>query len=298
MRGKLEAIYGSLSEIGITPAGAGKTLTKLTNCCIIKDHPRRCGENKDFSAYTHRPPGSPPQVRGKQINNFFNVIVLRITPAGAGKTDAPAQVALENEDHPRRCGENFDGLIIHPKQIGSPPQVRGKLLSTTALHAAARITPAGAGKTCGQKRQQPRFRDHPRRCGENTFLPTSSKTKTGSPPQVRGKQTHLLRLLIGAGITPAGAGKTSIKINGDKITVDHPRRCGENCYTSVIYSIVKGSPPQVRGKRKVNIIHAASVGITPAGAGKTHDYAEARYWRRDHPRRCGENSAKARVTRS
>mgnify|MGYP007104454863 CR=1 FL=1 len=50
-------------------------------------------------------------------------------------------------DHPRRCGENAQKIVEAKWGIGSPPQVRGKLVDITTLHYAARITPAGAGKT-------------------------------------------------------------------------------------------------------------------------------------------------------
>ena len=51
-----------------------------------RDHPRGCGENRFGFSVIFQQAGSPPRMRGKQINNFFNVIVLRITPADAGKT--------------------------------------------------------------------------------------------------------------------------------------------------------------------------------------------------------------------
>ena len=31
-------------------------------------------------------------MRGKQINNFFNILILRITPADAGKTVNPSSM--------------------------------------------------------------------------------------------------------------------------------------------------------------------------------------------------------------
>ena len=53
---------------------------------------------------------------------------------------------------------------------------------------------------------------------------------------------------------------------GGRIT---PRACGENCYTSVIYSIVKGSPPRMRGKPASALSDRRILRITPAHAGKT-----------------------------
>ena len=50
-----------------------------------------------------------------------------------------------------------------------------------------------------------------------------------------------------------------------------------------------GSPPQVRGKRTPHATIHAHAGITPAGAGKTHQCPKKCPAIQDHPRRCGEN---------
>ena len=65
-------------------------------------------------------------MRGKleQINTA--VAVKRITPAGAGKTLIFVSRDIDERDHPRRCGENSEGLEILLIFPGSPPQVRGK----------------------------------------------------------------------------------------------------------------------------------------------------------------------------
>ena len=92
--------------------------------------------------------------------------------------------------------------------LGSPPQVRGKPEEIDNAKWHTGITPAGAGKTKGEKAGDSKPMDHPRRCGENsTNCPQSSKHK-GSPPQVRGKQTYSAVQSVSPGITPAGAGKT------------------------------------------------------------------------------------------
>ncbi|SPC36045.1 conserved hypothetical protein [Pseudolactococcus piscium] len=48
--------------------------------------------------------GSPPQVRVKGINYWRLDNPGRITPAGAGKSDASIEQASFGKDHPRRCG--------------------------------------------------------------------------------------------------------------------------------------------------------------------------------------------------
>ena len=70
----------------ITPAGAGKTRVNNILSVTEKDHPRRCGENDFAHVLIHRRIGSPPQVRGKRTLPPLAPSVMRITPAGAGKT--------------------------------------------------------------------------------------------------------------------------------------------------------------------------------------------------------------------
>ena len=159
---------------------------------------------------------------------------------------------------------------------------------------AARITPAGAGKTQRKPRASSTSGDHPRRCGENFSATGLLRKVWGSPPQVRGKRcVRLLRLVLRR-ITPAGAGKT---LDDDYRTFnirDHPRRCGENYVSLGGVGKLMGSPPQVRGKRRpfANFTHVFR--ITPAGAGKTNSLHLRNSRLQDHPRRCGENLARAK----
>ena len=147
--------------------------------------------------------------------------------------------------------------------------MRGKLIEAKSFVDGIRITPAGAGKTLRADPAERRYRDHPRRCGENSAFVRFREKQVGSPPQVRGKHSHNKRGCVMARITPAGAGKTKTVRILEKQRRDHPRRCGEN---SVLYRrmyINSGSPPQVRGKHEPCGNKAKRTGITPAGAGKT-----------------------------
>ena len=192
---------------------------------------------------------------------------------------------------------------------GSPPQVRGKPSFTSTCSQPSRITPAGAGKTQDNLYHSRHKRDHPRRCGENELSATvacrmrgsppqvrgkplvivSAINFSGSPPQVRGKLASSSALLRGLRITPAGAGKTISTAGYENNGMDHPRRCGENA--PFLRRTVRrpGSPPQVRGKRLPSSQLVTLPRITPAGAGKTGHSSRMRRWKRDHPRRCGEN---------
>ena len=156
-----------------------------------------------------------------------------ITPAGAGKTGFFFFAFALLEDHPRRCGENFNRFQCFKFHIGSPPQVRGKQVRQAHSGWRNRITPAGAGKTASIAVLIASRTDHPRRCGENNAAMVMKPGAPGSPPQVRGKLfLNALRLKF--------------------------------------YS---GSPPQVRGKHDAVSGCFAVGGITPAGAGKTKLYA-------------------------
>ncbi len=137
-------------ELGITPAGAGKTRHKADHDKRPEDHPRRCGENAASTAFMLAASGSPPQVRGKRSGtNIYSSV---------------------GSDHPRRCGENEMQVITARVSEGSPPQVRGKPHFQLSLLPPLRITPAGAGKTRQVELCLMKQKDHPRRCGENGFL--------------------------------------------------------------------------------------------------------------------------------
>ena len=162
------------------------------------------------------------------------------------------------------------------RNIGSPPQVRGKLTCLAGYKFGIRITPAGAGKTFGFTVELPCRKDHPRRCGENLEKCTKNSGRIGSPPQVRGKLSLRLTENVSSGITPAGAGKTKLAERDSLINL--------------------GSPPQVRGKQLYNPNISSETGITPAGAGKTLPLSISPSLARDHPRRCGENRQRFRTS--
>ena len=147
-------------------------------------------------------------MRGKPAISCPNFSCIRITPAGAGKTNTVAVTRTVKRDHPRRCGENYVAPCLFCKLKGSPPQVRGKRYTSGGGTQPARITPAGAGKTAPAPVALEYARDHPRRCGENPGADALGCRHDGSPPQVRGKRRQPAEVRLQRRITPAGAGKT------------------------------------------------------------------------------------------
>ncbi len=112
----------------------------------------------------------------------------------------------------------------------------------------------------------------------------------GSPPRVRGTPGHQDREAPVRGITPACAGNTMIGRYLRRQAGDHPRVCGEHRAAGPGGWSECGSPPRVRGTRKIlgtkNLWH----GITPACAGNTICPGLVTRCPGDHPRVCGEHA--------
>ena len=71
----------------ITPAYAGKSLCLLRQKDDVWDHPRLCGEKAWQSVRVQCRQGSPPPMRGKDMNKSKIDSSIRITPAYAGKSE-------------------------------------------------------------------------------------------------------------------------------------------------------------------------------------------------------------------
>ena len=69
----------------ITPAYAGKSAGDRLTIHIKWDHPRLCGEKLSGTLTPKTDSGSPPPMRGKEIDWNFNPVAYK--------------------DHPRLCGE-------------------------------------------------------------------------------------------------------------------------------------------------------------------------------------------------
>ena len=68
-------------------------------------------------------------MRGKDSFPLLEALALGITPAYAGKSIGDALMGLELEDHPRLCGEKCITRSVQAILNGSPPPMRGKVLS-------------------------------------------------------------------------------------------------------------------------------------------------------------------------
>ena len=125
-------------------------------------------------------------MRGQADNPGFLRHEAGITPADAGTRKQTGPTTKSIKDHPRGCGDKY----ISARQIcsirGSPPRMRGQVVSTLTKRLSPRITPADAGtRLQGQQMTYPagitpadagtsasfsmdlsRSWDHPRGCGD------------------------------------------------------------------------------------------------------------------------------------
>ena len=86
--------------------------------------------------------------------------------------------------------------------------MRGKQGKTAKASDGARIIPAHAGQTPFGPRCSGRPPDHPRACGANRCVVTSTRRRIGSSPRMRGKRLQGIREQAQGRIIPAHAGQT------------------------------------------------------------------------------------------
>ena len=207
MRGKAFCKNRLGLQDGITPAYAGKRRAGRTFENCNRDHPRVCGEKHRRHRATNRPMGSPPRMRGKECYACIGADGTRITPAYAGKSLILNRQGRMPRDHPRVCGEKCCIQSLESRCIGSPPRMRGKVVSSQVYSSRIGITPAYAGKSHRSYRSGSTGRDHPRVCGEKKKTLRKIRCQRGSPPRMRGKGCRRCRLRLSGRITPAYAGK-------------------------------------------------------------------------------------------
>ena len=271
VRGKLPRRAGQRTQVGLIPARAGKTRSAHRHASGRRAHPRACGENQGRGRVRPHPMG--------------------LIPARAGKTSGPAPLSSLLPAHPRACGENTGLSQAAARSPGSSPRVRGKPRWRPDLRAPPRLIPARAGKTSPGPRRCAVRGAHPRACGENSRAPIESFFNWGSSPRVRGKPRPGALLVVGAGLIPARAGKTSSSWPACYQASAHPRACGENALPWSCSEPPLGSSPRVRGKPCAGAGRVHLPRLIPARAGKTWSGVSQEMRRSAHPRACGENPA-------
>ena len=236
--------------MGSPPPMRGKACGVLSKRDMIRDHPRLCGEKQRLAIVTGSRAGSPPPMRGKVFDQIDQKQLSGITPAYAGKSNYSLLRKTAARDHPRLCGEKQPQSLPQAVIRGSPPPMRGKAIRNDFLAVRDGITPAYAGKSFRTGCFFCSVWDHPRLCGEKWDDAGRADWNIGSPPPMRGKEAMRSGKPLRVRITPAYAGKSRFHACDMRITVDHPRLCGEKWNFNHCCRESAGSPPPMRGKAR------------------------------------------------
>ena len=152
----------------------------------------------------------PPLARGREEQHRRANARLRITPARAGKSSAPAGTYALKWNYPRSRGEERQGLPNRCAAWELPPLARGRV--TVALQCARvdGITPARAGKRSATRGRLVGLWNYPRSRGEEDGTLSLSLEAKELPPLARGRGAFRASLYSLRGITPARAGKSRL----------------------------------------------------------------------------------------
>ena len=248
-RGKRPSIQKLRLFLGLIPAHAGKTVTRLILAGLVRAHPRSRGENPRASCSLWFLLGSSPLTRGKRIPRFYLRWAHGLIPAHAGKTAFKGTRFKRSAAHPRSRGENSPQTSVRVTLPGSSPLTRGKRSRRVAMPKRQRLIPAHAGKTC--------------------TTPVATSSPDGSSPLTRGKPSPRLSPCQASGLIPAHAGKTRMDARRALHPRAHPRSRGENAHMSAPATLSLGSSPLTRGKPPTQCPQRDQERLIPAHAGKT-----------------------------
>ena len=232
---------------GIIPACAGSSRCSPPRASCWGDHPRACGEQRRSWMVLMSNPGSSPRVRGAGPSPITLGATCGIIPARAGSSRACGRGATGSWDHPRACGEQDEPNIVSCYPKGSSPRVRGAGQGRRLRHSAGGIIPARAGSSRSTCRTSSQPWDHPRACGEQSFVLFALSFIMGSSPRVRGAVGNIGRDHARFGIIPARAGSRRHEQCHLEQARDHPRACGEQFDEAMQGFSNTGSSPRVRG---------------------------------------------------
>ena len=213
---------------GIIPACAGSTMSGVLYQNATGDHPRMRGEHVLEHPGCLYVTGSSPHARGARLLEVGGGLLDGIIPACAGSTVPTGRAASPTWDHPRMRGEHERGSARRLGAAGSSPHARGALRPRIGSALLQGIIPACAGSTTRRRSRSSITRDHPRMRGEHESTVQKLADMKGSSPHARGAPVGEVAHLVDAGIIPACAGSTSIKVMAASSIGDHPRMRGEH----------------------------------------------------------------------
>ena len=233
--------------------------------------------------------GSSPRMRGAPLFIIFILSIVGIIPADAGSTVLQTSERLEDQDHPRGCGEHSASPKPGIMTLGSSPRMLGAQNYESQRIDRTGIIPADAGSTAISQSGIPCPKDHPRGCGEHMTDAMPGQMNQGSSPRMRGALPSRHSSSFSVRIIPADAGSTARSCGPATVWGDHPRGCGEHLITPHEIRCRLGSSPRMRGAPDRGRGHVDDGRIIPADAGCTRGCGLSPRGAPDHPRGCGEH---------
>ena len=256
---------------------------------LTRDHPRGCGEHNTPNSQSVVLPGSSPRMRGARRWCHDRTEQEGIIPADAGSTLCRTCCRDCRRDHPRGCGEHDRQSDRFRVELGSSPRMRGARHSRVLVSLDGGIIPADAGSTAAMAMKAMNAKDHPRGCGEHSYVSCPKRYGEGSSPRMRGARKRTYRWARKGRIIPADAGSTTCLTVMHDLSWDHPRGCGEHQQVIHLISVITGSSPRMRGALGIGLFVVGLCGIIPADAGSTFSSHWMIKGTEDHPRGCGEH---------
>ena len=193
--------------------------------------------------------GSSPLARGGQRHTAILSLRDGLIPAGAGRTSASGRTGSASRAHPRWRGADVGNF--------------------QATFSPEWLIPAGAGRTSVRVRTKSCPGAHPRWRGADADAHRPESFPKGSSPLARGGQPGRAPGEVGAGLIPAGAGRTSSAPRSKRPRRAHPRWRGADHRSPLPACGGVGSSPLARGGRATAACTLPNAGLIPAGAGRT-----------------------------
>jgi hypothetical protein len=270
-----------------TPASAGKTLRPRHGSRCRTEHPRVGREDVVSRSTSGAAVGTPPHRRGGRPQFRLGGLVLRSTPASAGRTTGPASHCTPTTEHPRVGGEDPYRQSTETTVCGAPPRRRGgppgPVVGTSQGRRGERrlddvqpphlrSTPASARETVSWRPSRRSAPEHPRVGGEDHRPAVSHRPRGGTAPR-RRRGLHDQHTGFGCRRnTPASAGRTPTgpARPARRTGCSSPRRRGEpGPARSGARLRPGGTPPRRRGGHLGPDLPGDRGRNTPALAGRT-----------------------------
>ncbi len=168
LRGTVQHVISDVRHHRFIPAPAGNGSPNAISCKCSTVYPRACGE-RGVDCVSHVVfLGLSPRLRGTDLLQSINVMVMRFIPAPAGNGHCEKVSYGCGAVYPRACGERT-GLVILPHRVfGLSPRLRGTGSASGVGNNRVRFIPAPAGNGSYDGHRSMTTPVYPRACGERS----------------------------------------------------------------------------------------------------------------------------------